>query len=274
MPEFSRTRIGPHLFVIFGCLTAGCAAQRPYELPLMPAPDIYAESLVEPFADISPVEVKQGNSRIPYVTDRAPDSKRDSYTSDRGHVLRAGIAIVELGEGKYTWDEVRQISLLKNRTEEYPIRVTQIEEFGILPESLNALESSGPEQGDPAATDQLVAAVQAYLDRSRLKEINIYQRAARYLAQKLDHEPSPEEVASLLDKPVEDVKGMLGLNERVASVDAPLDDDPDRSLLDAIADERTPDPEKVLQRDDLQQLIQQWLNELKQEQAENVTVVA
>ncbi len=103
-----------------------------------------------------------------------------------------------------------------------------------------------------------------------LKEINIYQRAARYLAQKLDHEPSPEEVASLLDKPVEDVKGMLGLNERVASVDAPLDDDPDRSLLDAIADERTPDPEKVLQRDDLQSLIQQWLNELNDKQREVV----
>jgi RNA polymerase nonessential primary-like sigma factor len=103
-----------------------------------------------------------------------------------------------------------------------------------------------------------------------LKEINIYQRAARYLSQKLDHEPSPEEVANLLDKPVEDVKGMLGLNERVASVDAPLDDDPDRSLLDAIADERTPDPEKVLQRDDLQQLIQQWLNELNDKQREVV----
>jgi RNA polymerase nonessential primary-like sigma factor len=103
-----------------------------------------------------------------------------------------------------------------------------------------------------------------------LKEINIYQRAARYLSQKLDHEPSPEEVATLLDKPVEDVKGMLGLNERVASVDAPLDDDPDRSLLDAIADERTPDPEKVLQRDDLQQLIQQWLNELNDKQREVV----
>ncbi|MGA9033083.1 MAG: RNA polymerase sigma factor RpoS [Sulfuricaulis sp.] len=103
-----------------------------------------------------------------------------------------------------------------------------------------------------------------------LKEINIYQRAARYLAQKLDHEPSPEEVANLLDKPVEDVKGMLGLNERVASVDAPLDDDPDRSLLDAIADERTPDPEKVLQSDDLQQLIQQWLDELNDKQREVV----
>ena len=103
-----------------------------------------------------------------------------------------------------------------------------------------------------------------------LKEINIYQRAARHLAQKLDHEPSPEEVASLLDKPVEDVKEMLGLNERIASVDAPLDDDPDRSLLDAIADERTPDPENMLQHDDLQQLIELWLNELSDKQREVV----
>ena len=63
---------------------------------------------------------------------------------------------------------------------------------------------------------------------------------------------------------------MLGLNERVAAVDAPLDDDPDRSLLDAIADERTPDPEKVLQRDDLQQLIQQWLDEINDKQREVV----
>jgi RNA polymerase nonessential primary-like sigma factor len=103
-----------------------------------------------------------------------------------------------------------------------------------------------------------------------LKEINVYQRAARYLSQKLDHEPSPEEVANLLDKPVEDVKDMLGLNERVASVDAPLDDDPDRSLLDAIADEGAPNPEAMLQREDLQQLIRQWLDELSDKQREVV----
>jgi RNA polymerase nonessential primary-like sigma factor len=103
-----------------------------------------------------------------------------------------------------------------------------------------------------------------------LKEINIYQRAARHLSQKLDHEPTPEEVASLLDKPVEDVKEMLGLNERVASVDAPLDDDPDRSLLDAIADEHAVDPEKMLQREDLQALIGQWLAELNDKQREVV----
>ncbi|MBI3576029.1 MAG: RNA polymerase sigma factor RpoS [Gammaproteobacteria bacterium] len=103
-----------------------------------------------------------------------------------------------------------------------------------------------------------------------LKEINIYQRAARHLAQKLDHEPSPEEVANLLDKPVDEVKSMLGLNERVASVDAPLDDDPDRSLLDAIADDRTPGPEGMLQREDLRMIIQQWLGGLNDKQREVV----
>ncbi len=103
-----------------------------------------------------------------------------------------------------------------------------------------------------------------------LKEINIYLRAARYLSQKLDHEPTPEEVATLLDKPIDDVKAMMGLNERVASVDAPLDADPDRSLLDAIADDRTPDPEKILQDEDLHAQIEAWLNELNDKQREVV----
>ena len=103
-----------------------------------------------------------------------------------------------------------------------------------------------------------------------LKEINIYQRAARHLSQKLDHEPTPEEVANLLDKPMDEVKEMLGLTERVTSVDAPLDEDPDRSLLDAIADEQTQDPEKILHREDLQSQIEIWLSELNEKQREVV----
>lgn len=42
---------------------------------------------------------------------------------------------------------------------------------------------------------------------------------------KRDHEPSPEEIANLLEKPVEEVKRMLGLNERVTSVDVSLGPD-------------------------------------------------
>ena len=45
--------------------------------------------------------------------------------------------------------------------------------------------------------------------------------AARNLAQIQDHEPTTEEIAELLDKPIGEVKRMLGLNERIASVDTP-----------------------------------------------------
>jgi RNA polymerase nonessential primary-like sigma factor len=103
-----------------------------------------------------------------------------------------------------------------------------------------------------------------------VKEINIYQRAARHLAQKLDREPTPEDVASLLDKPIDDVKSMMGLNERVASVDAPMDADPDRSLLDAIADETVQAPENILQSEVIQAQIQTWLQELSDKQRQVV----
>jgi RNA polymerase nonessential primary-like sigma factor len=103
-----------------------------------------------------------------------------------------------------------------------------------------------------------------------VKEINVYQRAARHLAQKLDREPTPEDVANLLDKPIEDVKGMMGLNERVTSVDAPMDADPDRSLLDAIADDSVRSPENVLQSGDMQTQIHAWLEELTDKQREVV----
>jgi len=103
-----------------------------------------------------------------------------------------------------------------------------------------------------------------------VKEINIYLRAARHLAQTLDHEPSPEEIAELLDKPIEDVKRMLGLNERIASVDTPLGRDAENSLLDAIPDENNTDPVLLLQDDDVRGNIEQWLAQLTDKQREVV----
>jgi len=103
-----------------------------------------------------------------------------------------------------------------------------------------------------------------------VKEINIYLRAARHLAQTLDHEPSPEEIAALLDKPISDVKRMLGLNERIASVDTPMGRDSDNSLLDAIPDENNTDPVILLQDDDVKGNIEAWLNQLTDKQREVV----
>lgn len=103
-----------------------------------------------------------------------------------------------------------------------------------------------------------------------VKELNVYLRAARELTQKLDHEPSAEEIANLLEKPVGEVKRMLGLNERMSSVDVSLGPDSDKTLLDTLSDDRPTDPCELLQDDDLSQSIDQWLTELTEKQREVV----
>ncbi len=103
-----------------------------------------------------------------------------------------------------------------------------------------------------------------------VKEINVYLRAARKLAQTLDHEPSAEEIAELLDKPIDNVKRMLGLNERVTSVDTPYGKDADKPLLDTIPDEVTLDPSVRLQNDGLNANIDSWLDKLNDKQREVV----
>jgi len=99
-----------------------------------------------------------------------------------------------------------------------------------------------------------------------VKEINIYLRAARKLSQSLDREPSPEDVAELLDRPIEEVKKMIGLNERVTSVDSPSGYDSDKSLLDMIPDEHNTDPSLLLQNSDVQRHIDLWLGQLSDKQ--------
>jgi RNA polymerase nonessential primary-like sigma factor len=99
-----------------------------------------------------------------------------------------------------------------------------------------------------------------------VKEINIYLRAARKLSQSLDREPNPEDVAELLDIPIEDVKHMLGLNERITSVDTPTGRDSDKSLLDTIPDEQNTDPSLLLQNSDVQRHIDTWLSQLSDKQ--------
>lgn len=101
-----------------------------------------------------------------------------------------------------------------------------------------------------------------------VKELNIYLRAARELVQKLDHEPTAEEIAKELDKPVADVSKMLRLNERITSVDTPFAGDSEKALLDVIPDEKGVGPESQLQVNDLNNNIVDWLNELNSKQRE------
>lgn len=98
-----------------------------------------------------------------------------------------------------------------------------------------------------------------------VKEINIYLRAARQLAQKLNREPTPEDVAGMLDRPLDEVERMIGLNERVSSVDS-SGYDSDKTLLDTIPDEQNLDPSLLLQNSDVKRHIDMWLAQLTDKQ--------
>ncbi len=100
-----------------------------------------------------------------------------------------------------------------------------------------------------------------------VKEMNTYLKAQRHLAQLLDHDPSPEDIADHLGKPVVKVKKMLKLNERVTSVDVPIGKEIDKPWLELIANERLSHDEKI-QEDKIKQNISCWVFELPEKQRE------
>ncbi len=103
-----------------------------------------------------------------------------------------------------------------------------------------------------------------------VKEMNVYLRAARELTQKLDHEPTAEEIAALVEKPVATVQKMLRLNERVTSVDLPMGGEGDRAIIENVPDESGGDPVDLLQDDDLMGRLESLLSELTEKQQQVV----
>lgn len=95
-----------------------------------------------------------------------------------------------------------------------------------------------------------------------IKELNIFLRAKRHLEMHGVPDAGAEEIASLTGYPVEEVRRMLHLNDRMASLDAPLDIDPSLSIGEAIADENSEQPEEMLQNAEIERYVQQWLDEL------------
>jgi len=101
-----------------------------------------------------------------------------------------------------------------------------------------------------------------------VKEINVYMRAARQLTQKLDHEPTPEEIAELVDRPIEDVRRMLEINTPVTSVDLPVGYEDGRTLVETLVDENSVDPTTMLEDEELREHFDHWLIELTDKQRE------
>jgi len=173
--HISTPRLAPLAAALL--LLSGCASTVWDEVNLMPAPDVYADGRLDPLPDRDPMELVPYGG-ILYATDRRPASDGDSekyYVSDRGQLLRLGVARVTLHDADVDWNEVRQISLSKSRPKDYPIRVTGVTEFGILEDTIPGF-ASREDYGDELldGDEQFAAAVNAQLARSKRKHVYIY----------------------------------------------------------------------------------------------------
>lgn len=99
-----------------------------------------------------------------------------------------------------------------------------------------------------------------------VKEVNLCLRTARELMQRLDHEPTAQEIADAAGKPVAEVRYLLQLSEHSTSVDAPAGKDIQRPLLDTIADTDGEDPTDSLQKKDVRDLVEKWIGQLTDKQ--------
>lgn len=99
-----------------------------------------------------------------------------------------------------------------------------------------------------------------------IKELNIFLRAQRHLEAHGMPDPTIEDIAHLLDHDVEEVRYVMGLNERTASLDAPLDIDPNLTIGEAIPDEQGMLPDAQLQQAEVEQYVHEWLDQLTEKQ--------
>ncbi|OFY56586.1 MAG: RNA polymerase subunit sigma [Bacteroidetes bacterium RBG_13_46_8] len=105
------------------------------------------------------------------------------------------------------------------------------------------------------------------LPLNKIGALNKINKAFSQLEQKHEREPSPDEVASMLELPEEKVSNTLELSGRHVSVDAPFQDGEDNSLLDVLPSSDTPTTDSKLLEESLMVEIERTLNTLPEKES-------
>lgn len=110
------------------------------------------------------------------------------------------------------------------------------------------------------------------LPLNRVGSLNKISKSFSELEQKFEREPSPEEIAEVLELTTSEVVDTLKISGRHVSVDAPFVQGEENRLLDVLENEDEESPDTGLMNDSLRREVQRALSTLTKREADVITL--
>jgi RNA polymerase nonessential primary-like sigma factor len=101
-----------------------------------------------------------------------------------------------------------------------------------------------------------------------VRELNQILRAKYHLEsqQRDGRDAALEDIAHLVDRPIDEVQDILALSEHATSLDTPLDNDPQSSLMDMLPGDSDDSPDVKAEHHEMTILVRDWLSKLPDKQ--------
>jgi RNA polymerase primary sigma factor len=106
------------------------------------------------------------------------------------------------------------------------------------------------------------------LPLNQVGSLNKISKAYSKLEQEFEREPSPDEIAKLLELPTEKISDTMKVSGKHVSMDAPFVQGEDNSLLDVLENSDSPRADNFLMNESLQKEIERSLNTLTERERE------